>query len=204
MSCADAKVTMLICSDRAWKSYLRDTAADSPVRLVLTACELDLQSREDERVLSFRTASAGRGRRRPAGRRPGPGSRPAGRPGLRHRRHGADQLHLGHQRHPQGRHEPPRQHHRTTPSGSAPATPCPRAPSYFALAPLFHITGMVASSPPVSPTRAPWSSPTASRPSVVLEAFAEHRPAYTVGPPRPSWRSPPTPASARATSPPSR
>lgn len=43
----------LICTDRAWESYLRETAADSPVRIVLTGCELDFQTRGDARVLTF-------------------------------------------------------------------------------------------------------------------------------------------------------
>ncbi|MCZ9344162.1 long-chain fatty acid--CoA ligase, partial [Streptomyces sp. TRM76130] len=49
----DAEATALVCSDRAWEAYLRDTAAGSPVRIVLTACELDFQTRGDARVLAF-------------------------------------------------------------------------------------------------------------------------------------------------------
>jgi long-chain acyl-CoA synthetase len=54
----DGEVTALICTDRAWESYLRETAAaveksGSPVRIVLTACELDFQTRNDARVLTF-------------------------------------------------------------------------------------------------------------------------------------------------------
>jgi long-chain acyl-CoA synthetase len=49
----DGEVAALICSDRAWESYLRDTAKDSPVRIVLTGCELDFQTRGDSRVLTF-------------------------------------------------------------------------------------------------------------------------------------------------------
>ena len=49
----DGEVAALICSDRAWESYLRETAADSPVRIVLTGCELDFQTRGDARVLTF-------------------------------------------------------------------------------------------------------------------------------------------------------
>lgn len=48
----------LICTDRAWESYLRETVtaveeSGSPVRIVLTACELDFQTRNDARVLTF-------------------------------------------------------------------------------------------------------------------------------------------------------
>ncbi|OSZ56223.1 acyl-CoA synthetase, partial [Streptomyces pharetrae CZA14] len=32
----DGEVAALICSDRAWEAYLRDTALDSPVRIALT------------------------------------------------------------------------------------------------------------------------------------------------------------------------
>ncbi|CAM5243564.1 Long-chain acyl-CoA synthetase OS=Streptomyces violarus OX=67380 GN=FHS41_006401 PE=4 SV=1 [Streptomyces violarus] len=49
----DGEVAALICSDRAWESYLRETAADSTVRIVLTGCELDFQTRDDARVLTF-------------------------------------------------------------------------------------------------------------------------------------------------------
>lgn len=49
----DSEATALICSDRAWEAYLRQTAADSPVRIVLTGCELDFQTRDDQRVLAF-------------------------------------------------------------------------------------------------------------------------------------------------------
>ncbi|TWG02110.1 AMP-binding protein [Streptomyces brevispora] len=50
----DAEVTALICSDRAWEAYLRDTAAAAPaVRIAVTACELDFQTKNDERVLNF-------------------------------------------------------------------------------------------------------------------------------------------------------
>lgn len=49
----DGEVAALVCADRAWESYLRATAADSPVQIVLTACELDFQTRDDARVLTF-------------------------------------------------------------------------------------------------------------------------------------------------------
>lgn len=39
----DSEAAALICSDRAWEGYLRDTAVSSPVRTVLTVSELDLE-----------------------------------------------------------------------------------------------------------------------------------------------------------------
>ncbi|MYR62848.1 AMP-binding protein, partial [Streptomyces sp. SID625] len=49
----DAEVSALVCTDRAWESFLRATAAGSPVRIVLTACERDFQTRDDPRALAF-------------------------------------------------------------------------------------------------------------------------------------------------------
>lgn len=50
----DAEVTALICADRAWEAFLRDTAAGAPtVRIALTTSELDLQTQNDARVLGF-------------------------------------------------------------------------------------------------------------------------------------------------------
>ena len=121
----DAEVAALICSDRAWEAYLRETAAASPVRIALTACELDLQTRDDARVLRFERLPAppdaddllAVGPRRP------PGPRRAADPGRR--RHRPDQLHLRHQRHPQGRHEHPR---RTSSYNAEPAAHRPALP----------------------------------------------------------------------------
>ena len=100
----------LVCSDRAWDSYLRETAAGTPVRIVLTACELDLQTRNDARVLNFERLPQAADADDLVARRPARAQgarRPRGRP----RRHRADQLHLGHQRRSQGRHQHTRQHH---------------------------------------------------------------------------------------------
>ncbi len=137
----DGEVAALVCSDRAWEAYLRETAADSPVRIVLTGCELDFQSRQDTRVLTFErlpdapdaddlTRAARSGHPAPAGRDPEPGdtaliSYTSGTSGT-----------------PKGATNTTATSC-TTPSGSAPGSACPRRPFYFALAPLFHITGMV-------------------------------------------------------------
>ena len=79
----DAEVTALICADRAWEAYLRETAAEAPsVRIALTACELDLQTRDDRAGAALRAARPAGGRRRPADRRPS-GGRIARRPTAR-------------------------------------------------------------------------------------------------------------------------
>ncbi|MEU0088470.1 AMP-binding protein [Streptomyces sp. NPDC006274] len=177
---ADAEAGALICSDRAWEAYLRDCAAASPVRIALTACELDLQTRDDERVLGFeRTAPADdaddlltvarRGLPAPAGRElaaddvalisytSGTSGTPKGAMNL----HGgitynAERQRTGH--------------------------PVPEGACYFVLAPLFHITGMVCQLAVCFANAGTLALAYRFEAGVVLDAFLEHRPAYTVGP----------------------
>ncbi|MDQ1011727.1 long-chain acyl-CoA synthetase [Streptomyces sp. V4I23] len=177
---ADSGATALICSDRAWEAYLRDCAAASSVRVVLTACELDLQTRHDERVLSFERAPLAEdaddlltvGRRRlpaPSGRELGAAdvalisytSGTSGTPKGAMNLHGgitynAERQRTGH--------------------------PVPEGACYFALAPLFHITGMVCQLAVCIANAGTLALAYRFEAGVVLDAFAEHRPAYTVGP----------------------
>ncbi|WP_328889837.1 class I adenylate-forming enzyme family protein [Streptomyces sp. NBC_00316] len=177
----DAEVTALICADRAWEAYLRDTAADAPsVRFALTACELDLQSRNDERVLDFErlpvpgdtddlVAVARSGLAAPDGRELDSAdvalisytSGTSGTPKGAMNSHGNIMVNAERQRtgHPVA-------------EGSA----------YFALAPLFHITGMVCQLAACLTNAGTLVLAYRFHPGVVLDAFAEHRPAYTVGP----------------------
>ncbi|NWF28574.1 AMP-binding protein [Streptomyces sp. PKU-EA00015] len=177
---ADSGATALICSDRAWEAYLRDCAAASSVRVVLTACELDLQTRHDERVLSFERAPRAEdaddllsvARRRlpaPTGRELGATdvalisytSGTSGTPKGAMNLHGgitynAERQRTGH--------------------------PVPEGACYFALAPLFHITGMVCQLAVCIANAGTLALAYRFEAGVVLDAFAEHRPAYTVGP----------------------
>ncbi|MFC9931058.1 class I adenylate-forming enzyme family protein [Streptomyces sp. NPDC127190] len=177
---ADGEVAALICSDRAWESYLRGTAAQSPVRIVLTACERDFQTRDDTRVLAFErlpqaadaddlVAVARQGGRAPEGRDPRPGdialiSYTSGTSGTPK---GATNTHANIM------HNAERQ--RT-------GLGLPEAPVYYALAPLFHITGMVCQFGACLAGAGTLVLTYRFEPGVVLEAFAEHRPHYTVGP----------------------
>lgn len=177
---ADAEVAALVCSDRAWEAYLRDTAAQSPVRVVLTACELDLQTRGDTRVLNFERVPqaadaddlvtvAGAGHAAPAGREAGPSdialisytSGTSGAPKGATNTHGNITYNAERQRTGAG-----------LPQGSC----------YFALAPLFHITGMVAQLASCFTNAGTLALAYRFEAGVVLDAFAEHAPAYTVGP----------------------
>ncbi|ANP56975.1 long-chain acyl-CoA synthetase [Streptomyces griseochromogenes] len=176
----DGEVAALICSDRAWEAYLRETAADSPVRIVLTGCELDFQTRDDARVLSFErlpqapdaddlVTVARQGGKAPEGRAPRPGdialisytSGTSGTPKGATNTHGNIMYNAERQR-----------------TGLA----LPDPPVYYALAPLFHITGMVAQFGACLNSAGTLVLTYRFEPGVVLEAFTEHRPHYTVGP----------------------
>ncbi|NLU69016.1 AMP-binding protein [Streptomyces sp. HNM0574] len=176
----DAEVTALICADRAWAAQLRDTARDSPVRIALTACELDLQSRNDARVLAFERAApaddaedlltvARRGGRAPEERTPtradtalisytsGTSGSPKGAMNTHANiAHNAERQRTGLQ--------------------------LPDSACVFALAPLFHITGMVCELASCFANRGTLALAYRFDAGVVLDAFLEHRPATTVGP----------------------
>ncbi|MEV0276004.1 AMP-binding protein [Streptomyces sp. NPDC050610] len=176
----DAEVTALICADHAWAEYLRDAAADSPVRIALTACALDFQSRDDTRVLRGERAArasdaddlcavARSGAHRPAD----PGLTPddtalisytsgtSGAPKGAMNTHGNITFNAERQR-----------------TGSG----VPEGATYFALAPLFHITGMVNELSACLLNAGTLALTYRFEPGVVLDAFLEHRPAFTVGP----------------------
>ncbi|MFF8575369.1 class I adenylate-forming enzyme family protein [Streptomyces sp. NPDC015408] len=176
----DAEAAALVCSDRAWESYLRDTASGSPVRIVLTGCELDFQTRGDARVLTFErlpdtddaddlTAAARAGHPAPEGRDPAPDgtalisytSGTSGTPKGATNTHRNIMYNAERQRTGLG---------------------LPDAPVYFALAPLFHITGMVCEFGACLNSAGTLVLAYRFEPGVVLDAFTEHRPHYTVGP----------------------
>ncbi|MFF1958859.1 class I adenylate-forming enzyme family protein [Streptomyces sp. NPDC058220] len=177
---ADAEVTALVCADRAWDAFLRETAAASPVRITLSACERDLQTRDDSRVLGFARlpapadtddllAVARQGLPAPAGRDPAAGdvalisytSGTSGTPKGAMNAHGNIMVNAERQR-----------------TGH----PLEEGACYFALAPLFHITGMVCELAACVANAGTLALAYRFEPGVVLDAFAEHRPAYTVGP----------------------
>ncbi|WP_328539616.1 class I adenylate-forming enzyme family protein [Streptomyces sp. NBC_00344] len=177
---SDSGAVALICSDRAWDSYLRDTAAASPVRFALTACERDLQTRDDARVLGFErlppaddaddlVAVARQGLPAPAGRDPlatdialiSYTSGTSGTPKGAMNSHANIMVNAERQR-----------------TGH----PIAEGAAYFALAPLFHITGMVCELAACLTNAGTLVLAYRFQPGVVLDAFAEHRPAYTVGP----------------------
>ncbi|MEV6546130.1 AMP-binding protein [Streptomyces sp. NPDC051665] len=181
----DGEVAALICTDRAWESYLRETAtavekSGSPVRIVLTACELDFQTRDDARVLTFErlpqaadaedlVVVAKAGHKAPAGRELAPAdialisytSGTSGAPKGATNTHANILYNAERQRTGLG---------------------LPDAPVYFAMAPLFHITGMVCQLGASLVSGGSLVLVYRFEGGVVLDAFAEHKPHYTVGP----------------------
>ncbi|MFC9240409.1 class I adenylate-forming enzyme family protein [Streptomyces decoyicus] len=180
----DAEVSAVICADRTWDGFLRATAAEAPsVRMALTAWERDLQTRDDRRVLR--------------GERLGPQegaddlltvARTAGQiravpadPELT-----ADDLALisytsGTSGTPKGA---TNTHGNITYNAERQRTGLGLAEgaTYFALAPLFHITGMVCELAACVANSGTLALAYRFDAGVVLDAFLEHRPAYTVGP----------------------
>ncbi|MCH6159462.1 AMP-binding protein [Streptomyces marispadix] len=176
----DAEVTALVCGERAWEGYLRAAAADSPVRIALTVCELDLQSRDDERVLDFaRTEPAEDADDLLAVARAG-GAAPAGREltggdialisytsGTSGAPKGAMNTHAN------IAYNAERQHT---------GLQLPEGACIFALAPLFHITGMVCELSACIAGAGTLALAYRFEAGVVLDAFLEHEPAFAVGP----------------------
>ncbi|BDH11175.1 class I adenylate-forming enzyme family protein [Streptomyces hygroscopicus] len=180
----DAEVTAVICADRTWDGFLRATAAEAPsVRMALTAWERDLQTRDDRRVLrgerlgpqegadDLLTVARSGGRIRVAPDDPeltaddlaliSYTSGTSGTPKGATNTHGNITYNAERQRTGLG-----------LPEGAA----------YFALAPLFHITGMVCELAACVANSGTLALAYRFDAGVVLDAFLEHRPAYTVGP----------------------
>ncbi|MFC9233350.1 AMP-binding protein [Streptomyces decoyicus] len=180
----DAEVTAVICADRTWDGFLRATAAEAPsVRMALTAWERDLQTRDDRRVLrgerlgpqegadDLLTVARSGGRIRVAPDDPeltaddlaliSYTSGTSGTPKGATNTHGNITYNAERQR---------------TGLGLA------EGATYFALAPLFHITGMVCELAACVANSGTLALAYRFDAGVVLDAFLEHRPAYTVGP----------------------
>jgi long-chain acyl-CoA synthetase len=177
---ADAEVSALVCSDRAWESYLRGTAAGSPVRIALTTSERDLQTRDDERVLGFeRTAPAEDAEDLLAVARSGAPA-PEGREPS-----GSDVALISYTSGTSGTPKGAMNTHanisynaeRQRTLGQLPDGAC-----VFVLAPLFHITGMVCELAACIANRGRLALAYRFEAGVVLDAFLEHKPAFTVGP----------------------
>lgn len=176
----DARVSALVCSDRAWEAFLRATTGGTSVHTVVTACELDLQTRNDPRVLDFaRTPPADDAEDLlTVARRAG--ARPQGRELT-----GSDTALISYTSGTSGAPKGAMNTHanisfnaeRQRVSGAV-----PEGASVYGLAPLFHITGMVAQLAGCVLNMGTLALTYRFDAGVVLDAFLEYRPAYTVGP----------------------
>ncbi|MFF1557660.1 class I adenylate-forming enzyme family protein [Streptomyces sp. NPDC058279] len=199
----DSGAGALICDARAWPAYLREAARGSAVHTTLTAQDTDFQTRDDVRVLTP-------GRRPGATALPtiprqghphAPAPAGAGR-----EEHVADLTTVARRGHP----APPdpdltaadtalvsytsgtsgRPKGAMNPHGAlshnavrqVTGHPVPEGAGYFALAPLFHITGIVCELAACVVNAGTLVLTHRFDAGVVLDAFLEHRPAYTVGP----------------------
>ncbi|MGP3684996.1 class I adenylate-forming enzyme family protein [Streptomyces sp. IBSNAI002] len=203
----DSGAAALVCEGRAWSAYLREAAGGTAVRTVLTASDREFQTRDDPRVLGPAPAAPPLPRQQAA---PGPGDRAAA-PHERavppaaalhvgdlytvaHGRRPAPQDPLltaadtalisytsGTSGTPKGAMNP---HGALTYNAVRQVTghPLPEGATYFALAPLFHITGMVCELAACFANAGTLVLAHRFDAAVVLDAFLEHRPAYTVGP----------------------
>ncbi|MER7046262.1 class I adenylate-forming enzyme family protein [Streptomyces jumonjinensis] len=176
----DSGATVLVCADHAWESYLRAVVAESSVHTVLTVCERDLQTRDDPRVLGAARlprpydtddlVTAAR-RRLPA---------PAGR-----ELSAADTALISYTSGTSGTPKGAMNHHGAIAyiaERQRTALPVAEGACYFALAPLFHITGVVCELAASIANAGTLALAYRFEAGVVLDAFAEHRPAFTVGP----------------------
>ncbi|MER6200806.1 AMP-binding protein [Streptomyces sp. NPDC001586] len=220
----DSGAAALVCDGRAWTAYLAEAVRDSAVRTVLTASDLDFQTRNDPRVFGPQPgpdASAPPAPSRPrlpaqrgpvAPERlvpvpapvptpvPAPVSTPlpgghtadlltvarGGRPAPDDPRLTAADTALisytsGTSGTPKGAMNP---HGALTYNAVRQVTshPLPEGAVYFALAPLFHITGMVCELAACFANAGTLVLAHRFEAGTVLDAFLEHRPAYTVGP----------------------
>lgn len=176
----DAEATALICSDRAWDGCLREAAAGTPVRIALTGCERDFQTRDDARVLGFErlpeAADADDLARVALAGHPAPADRATG---------DDDTALISYTSGTSGTPKGATNTHRNilyNAERQRTGLGLPDPPVYHALAPLFHITGMVCQLAACLAGAGTLVLTYRFEAGVVLDAFAEHRPHYTVGP----------------------
>lgn len=196
----DSGAVALVCDVRAWSAYLGGAVRGSAVRTVLTASDLDFQTRNDPRVLRITDAPTDRTAGLPLGA-DADADAEAADPGrvadltavARHGHPAPDDPRLtaadtalisytsGTSGAPKGALNP---HGALTYNAARQVTghPLPEGATYFALAPLFHITGMVCQLAACFANAGTLALAHRFDAGAVLDAFLEHRPAYAVGP----------------------
>lgn len=196
----DSGAVALVCDVRAWSAYLGGAVRGSAVRTVLTASDLDFQTRNDPRVLRITdgtadgTAGPPRGADADVDAEAADPGRVADLTAVARHGHPAPEdprltaadtalisYTSGTSGAPKGALNP---HGALTYNAARQVTghPLPEGATYFALAPLFHITGMVCQLAACFANAGTLALAHRFDAGAVLDAFLEHRPAYAVGP----------------------
>lgn len=191
----DSGAAALVCDGRTWTAYGAEAARGTAVRIALTASDRDFQTRDDPRVFAPaepEAAPEAAPERAPAESADPP--TPADLTAVARRGHpappdpgltAADTALIsytsGTSGTPKGAMNP---HGALTHNAVRQVTghPLPEGATYFALAPLFHITGMVCELGACFANAGTLVLAHRFEAGVVLDAFLAHRPAYTVGP----------------------
>ncbi|MFJ3174440.1 class I adenylate-forming enzyme family protein [Streptomyces roseus] len=193
----DSGAAALVCEERAWTAYAAGAARGTAVRVALTASDRDFQSRNDPRVFAPAEPDAAPAPAAPPAADPSaPADAPAPAdltavarrghpappdPGLTAADTALISYTSGTSGTPKGAMNP---HGALTHNAVRQVTghPLPEGATYFALAPLFHITGMVCELGACFANAGTLVLAHRFDAGVVLDAFLAHRPAYTVGP----------------------
>ncbi|MEU2006345.1 AMP-binding protein [Rhodococcus sp. NPDC019627] len=177
----DAGVTAIVCSESAWADRVGSRASEAGVRIALTSSELDIQNSDDERL--FRTVTRARSesvhdllevaRVRAGATVPDPGLTPE------------DIALVSYTSGTSGVPKGATNTHRNLTVNSAILRlyeDKPAGAPIFALAPLFHITGMVCQLLTAIDLASPLILVYRFEPGVVLDALERERPIFMVGP----------------------
>ncbi|MEC4574486.1 AMP-binding protein [Streptomyces virginiae] len=202
----DSGAAALVCDGRAWTEYLREAVRGTAVRSVLTASDRDFQTRDDPRIFGPGPHAPAPVPPSIPHQQAGPSDDSAARPARPAGPHTADLVTVARRGHrapdgpdltaadtalisytsgtsgtPKGAMNP---HGALTYNAVRQVTshPIPEGAGYFALAPLFHITGMVCELAACFVNAGTLVIAHRFDAGAVLDAFLEHRPAYTVGP----------------------
>ncbi|GAB3202568.1 hypothetical protein GCM10027261_41230 [Geodermatophilus arenarius] len=177
---ADSGATVLLCLDTLYDEVARDVVPGTDVRLVLTTSGLDLQTRDDERLFAGVTRQRHEGTtdllefvERYRGQTPPPVEL------------GPDDVaFLTYTSGTTGVPKGAMNTHRNvcfTAQVYRDWTHAGRDGAIFGIAPLFHITGLIGHVAVSMLVPAPLVLAYRFEPQVVLDAFLEHRPAFTIG-----------------------
>lgn len=178
---ADAEVTALVCGESEWADRVAPRAEAAGVRIVLTASELDLQTTNDPRLFEGRERVRSRGIGDLLEVATARAGRSVGDPGLEPNSVALVSYTSGTSGRPKGATNT----HANLCVNAANLRLLSRVPTgspIFALAPLFHITGMVGQLLNAVDLASPLVLTYRFEPGVVLDVLRRERPAFMVGP----------------------